>query len=290
MTVKSPPSIVVVGSVNLDIVASVENLPVAGETVTGASLSHFPGGKGANQALAAKRLGADVFLVARVGTDANADEALALLSDGGVNLANCSRDGSAPTGVALIAVASCGENQIVVAPGANRELRPDCFSLPVADALICQLEVPIDTINYAIESFAGFVSINLAPALIVPDELIGRADLVVVNETEAAFYGRKLDDVRMLATTYGAKGAVLTKAGTEVARSRPEAIDAVDTTGAGDTFTAALTLAFVEGMELQAALDFACTAGAAAATKQGAQPALPYRSEVDSLMSQANHE
>jgi ribokinase len=286
----SRPSIVVVGSVNLDIVAAVENLPHAGETVTGASLSRFPGGKGANQALAAKRLGADAFLVACVGNDANADEALALLSAGGVDLDNCIRDGSAPTGVALIAVASCGENQIVVAPGANRELKPACFSLPEADALICQLEVPIDTINFAIESFAGFVSINLAPALIVPDELLGRADLVVVNETEAAFYGQQLDDVRMLATTYGAKGAVLTKAGTEVARSRPASIDAVDTTGAGDTFTAALTLAIVEGMELQTALDFACTAGAIAATKQGAQPSLPQRAEVDSLMSQANHE
>lgn len=286
----SRPSIVVVGSVNLDIVAAVENLPHAGETVTGASLSRFPGGKGANQALAAKRLGADTFLVACVGNDANADEALALLSAGGVDLDNCIRDGSAPTGVALIAVASCGENQIVVAPGANRELKPACFSLPDADALICQLEVPIDTINFAIESFAGFISINLAPALIVPDELLGRADLVVVNETEAAFYGQQLDDVSMLATTYGAKGAVLTKAGAEVARSRPASIDAVDTTGAGDTFTAALTLAIVEGMELQTALDFACTAGAVAATKQGAQPSLPYRSEVDSLMSQASHE
>lgn len=290
MTVKSPLSIVVVGSVNLDIVASVENLPVAGETVTGASLSHFPGGKGANQALAAKRLGADVFLVARVGTDANADEALALLSVGGVNLTHCSRDPSAPTGVALIAVASCGENQIVVAPGANRELRPDCFSLPNADALICQLEVPIDTIKFAMHSFAGFISINLAPALAVPDELIAGADLVVVNETEASFYGRKLDNVKMLATTYGERGAVLTKAGTEVARSRPEAIDAVDTTGAGDTFTAALTLAIVEGMELQAALDFACTAGAVAATKRGAQPSLPHRFEVDATMRQARHE
>jgi ribokinase len=286
----SKPSIVVVGSVNLDIVASVENLPVAGETVTGATLSHFPGGKGANQALAAKRLGADVFLVARVGSDANADEALTLLSEGGVNLTNCSRDRSVPTGVALIAVASCGENHIVVAPGANSELKPACFSLPAADALICQLEVPLDSINYAVESFTGFVSINLAPALGVPDGLIGRADLVVVNETEAAFYGRKLDDVSLLATTYGAKGAVLTRAGTEIAHSRPATIDAVDTTGAGDTFTAALTLAIVEGMEFQAALDFACTAGAVAATKQGAQPSLPHRTEVDALMNQANHE
>jgi len=283
-------SIVVVGSVNLDIVASVEVLPVAGETVTGASLSQYPGGKGANQALAAKRLGADVALVARVGNDANADAALALLSAGGVDLEHCTRDAGAATGVALIVVAAGGENQIVVAPGANRVLQSEHLSLPAADALICQLEVPLAVVSEAIESFSGFSSINLAPALAVPDTLISQADLVVVNETEAAFYGRSLDNARLLATTYGAEGAVLTRSGTEVARAKPATIDAVDTTGAGDTFTAALTLAIVEGMELQTALDFACTAGAVAATRQGAQPSLPHRSEVDSLMSQANHE
>lgn len=283
-------SIVVVGSVNLDIVASVEVLPVAGETVTGASLSQFPGGKGANQALAAKRLGADVALVARVGNDANADEALALLSAGGVDLEHCTRDAHAATGVALIAVAAGGENQIVVAPGANRELQSEHLLLPAADALICQLEVPLEVVSEAIESFSGFSSINLAPALAVPYTLISQADLVVVNETEAAFYGRSLDNARLLATTYGAEGAVLTRSGMEVARTKPASIDAVDTTGAGDTFTAALTLAIVEGMELQTALDFACTAGAIAATRQGAQPSLPHRSEVDALINQANHE
>lgn len=288
MTVK--PSIVVVGSVNLDIVASVENLPVAGETVTGARLSHFPGGKGANQALAAKRLGADVFLVARVGTDSNAEEALALLSDGGVNLANCSRDGSAPTGVALIAVASSGENQIVVAPGANRELRLNGLSLPDVNAMICQLEVPIETIIEAVDSFSGFISMNLAPAVSVPDALIARADLIVVNETEAKFYGPQLNSAKLLATTYGAAGAALTQGGKELARSMPGAIEAVDTTGAGDTFTAALTLAIIEGMTLQAALDFACTAGAVAATTQGAQPSLPHRFDVDALMRQVRNE
>ena len=284
------PTIVVVGSVNLDLVASVEKLPVAGETVTGASLSQFPGGKGANQALAARRLGADVFLVARVGADANADEALALLSEGGVNLEQCVRDDTAPTGIALIAVASSGENQIVVAPGANRQLKPEDCALPKADALICQLEVPVDSILCAISAFTGIVSINLAPALDVPDALISAADLVVVNETEAAFYGSRLDGATLLATTYGAEGAVLTQAGKEVARSKPGTTQAIDTTGAGDTFTAALTLAIVEKMQMQDALDFACTAAAIATTKQGAQPSLPFRSEVDVLMVRVDHE
>ncbi len=189
------PSIVVVGSVNLDIVASVDRLPVAGETVTGASLKRFPGGKGANQALAAKRLGADVYLVAQVGADADADEALVLLSAGGVNLDHCQRDETAPTGVALIAVSTCGENHIVVAPGANRELRAARIKLPEADALICQLEVPVEVLTYAAESFSGFISMNLAPALDVPEAVIGRADLVVVNETEAQFYGAKLESL-----------------------------------------------------------------------------------------------
>jgi ribokinase len=276
--------IVVVGSVNLDIVVTVDRLPVAGETVSGGTLSQFPGGKGANQALAARKLGAEVTLVACVGDDANADAALALLSEGGVDLSACRRDESAATGVALIAVSSDGENQIVVVPGANRASRPDDIELPNADALICQLEVPVATLQRATETFAGFISINLAPAIDVPENLIDCADLIVVNETEAEFYGDNLNAFEgLLAITYGGKGAVLKKGGEDVARSRPPEVQVVDTTGAGDTFTSALTLAIIEGREFQAALDFACAAGAAATTKAGAQPSLPSRAEVESL-------
>jgi ribokinase len=282
----SKPSIVVVGSVNLDLAASVSRLPVAGETVTGAELQRFPGGKGANQALAAKRLGADVSIVARVGDDAAADEALALLRSGEVDLAACGRDADAPTGIALIAVAPAGENQIVVAPGANRRLRPDMLDLPAADALICQLEVPVDTLTHASKVFEGFFCINLAPALAVPLDLIQRADLVVVNETEAAFFGDALAVCDgLLATTYGSEGAVLKKGGETLAKAKPPPVDAVDATGAGDTFTAALTVAIVEGQEPAAALRFACAAGAATATKAGAQPSLPFRKDVEELLS-----
>jgi len=169
-------------------------------------------------------------------------------------------------------------------PGANRASRPDDMKLPDADALICQLEVPVATLQRATATFAGFISINLAPAIDVPANLIECADLIVVNETEAEFYGDSLNAFEgLLAITYGGKGAVLKKGGEDVARSRPPAVHVVDTTGAGDTFTAALTLAIIEGLEFQAALDFACAAGAAATTKAGAQPSLPSRAEVESL-------
>ena len=279
------PHIVVVGSVNLDLAASVQQLPVAGETVTDGILNRFPGGKGANQALAARRLGAAVTLVARVGDDANADEALALLAAGGVDLSRCGRDPDAPTGVALIAVAASGENQIVVAPGANRLLSPGMISLPAAHALICQLEVPVDAIVHAQETFDGFCCVNLAPARDVPDALLDGADLLVVNETEAGFYGSGLRQAgKMLAITYGARGAVLLRNGEQVANAAPPKVRAVDTTGAGDAFTAALVVALVEGQDPQAALEFACATGAAAATRAGAQTSLPTRQEVLALL------
>ena len=278
-------SIVVVGSVNLDLTASVSRLPAPGETVTGAELSRFPGGKGANQALAARRLGADVQLIARTGNDATADEALVLLRDGGVDLSGCERDNDIPTGIALICVAPSGENHIVVAPGANGALLPDSLRLSAADALICQLEVPESTIALAASQFRGFFCANLAPAKRIDVTILQRADLVVVNETESSWYGDTLAACTgLVATTYGADGASLSQNGVTVAKASAPVIRAIDTTGAGDTFTAALTLALVEGMQPDDALEFACAAGAAAATKMGAQPSLPTRAEVLALL------
>ena len=280
------PTIAVVGSVNLDLVATVASLPVAGETVTDAEFGQFPGGKGANQALAAARLGAEVSLVACVGEDANGDEALALLKDGGVDLSACVQHHTEPTGVALILVASSGENQIVVVPGANKALRPDLVvSLPQADALIGQLEVPVDTLSHAVSLFNGFVALNLAPAMDVPVELIHRADLVIVNETESVFFGERLQEAPgLVARTFGARGAVLSRSGRVIAEAKPPVVDAVDATGAGDAFSAALTLALVEGQEAMSALGFACAAGASATTRAGAQPSLPTRQEVCQLL------
>ena len=277
-------TVAVIGSVNLDLVAKANRLPAPGETITGAVLHRFPGGKGANQALAARRLGADVSLVARVGDDAAADEALALLDEGGVDLSQCVRLPGESTGTALIAVSAAGENQIVVAPGANRSLAPDSLGVPETDAIICQLEVPVDTVAAVARAYRGFLCVNLAPATHVDVSILQRADLVVVNETESEWYGGSLTACSgLVATTRGSGVATLSRDGATVAEARPPAVNAVDTTGAGDTFTAALTVALVEGRAPEAALKFACKAAAEATTRMGAQPGLPYREDIDDV-------
>jgi len=277
--------IAVVGSVNLDIVAAAPKLPAPGETVTGARLHRYPGGKGANQALAARRLGADVRLYAHVGADAAADEALALLRAEGVDLSACAVSATEPTGVALIAVAPDGENQIVVAPGANASFTPDLFDPEAADAVICQLEIPVETVEKAARA-RGFFCLNAAPARALPLALVARASLIIVNETEAAFYGDTLKSCAgLVAITQGAKGARLYRAGCEIASARPPKVKAIDATGAGDAFVAALTVALVEGQEPGAALAFASAAGALAATRRGAQPSLPRRCEIDATLA-----
>ena len=279
-------SIAVIGSVNLDLSASVSRLPKPGETVTGATLERFPGGKGANQALAAQRLGADVSLIGCVGDDAVADEALTLLREGGVRLDSLVVHATAGTGVALISVSASGENSIVVAPGANALLDINDFELPAADALVCQLEVPARTIAAAATGFDGLFVVNLAPARDIEPAILERADVVIVNETEAEWYGdRLIVCAGMIATTHGAAGAEIRKQGEIIARAEALAIEAVDTTGAGDTFTAALAVGLVDGMRPEQALRFACVAGSLAATRRGAQPSLPLREEVEARLS-----
>ncbi len=282
----SAPRIAVLGSVNLDIVATGATLPAPGETVTNAVLAQHPGGKGANQALAARRLGATVSLSARVGRDANADAALRLLREAGVDLSDLREDDAAPTGVALIAVAASGENQIVVAPGANLTLTPEAMRLPRADALILQLEIPLETVAAAARAFTGYTVLNLAPAAALPPETFADADLIVVNEGEAAFYGAALHAARgLVAITYGANGAAIFQNGRKLAEAAPPPITPVDTTGAGDTFVAALTLALLEKQPPETALRFACAAGAVTATGAGAQTSLPTRPEVEAILT-----
>jgi ribokinase len=279
------PSIVVVGSINLDIVAAAPCLPVPGQTVTDAVLARYPGGTGANQALAARRLGADVALVSRVGKDAEANAALALLREGGVDLSGVVAVDDAATGVALIVVAASGENQIVVAPGANRRLASETLQLPAGDAMIAEVLAPLDSVARAVAEFEGFTCVNLAPAKEVDDAVLQGADLIVVNESEAAWYDERLAlREGLVATTFGASGAALIQGGEEVARVSSPRVGVVDTTGAGDAFTAALTLALVEGQSLAEALRFACAAGAAATQRSGAQPSLPTRDEVQRLL------
>lgn len=279
----NPVRITVAGSVNLDLVARCPRLPQAGETVLGGSFAQHPGGKGANQALAARRLGANVEMIACVGDDAHAEAALALLKLDGVGLSGCRTLPDVSTGVALIAVGEDGENQIVVAPGANAGLTPADIPDRIDGALLAQLEIPVDTVLRAAQVTTGLVALNLAPALPVPDTLLACAGLVIVNETEAAAYGRDrlFAPERLTAITLGAAGAELYRGTGRIARSRPPRVTVVDTTGAGDTAAAALLVALEEGREPQAALDFACAAGALAVTREGAQTSLPRRAEVD---------
>lgn len=278
--------ITVVGSINLDFVATASHLPAPGETVTGATMATYPGGKGANQALAARRLGAEVAMIGRVGADALADQALASLKTDGVDLSGVGVDASAPTGAALIAVDAEAENQIVVASGANLAITPDMLPASIDDPLILQLEIPMDTIAAAAARATGFVCVNLAPAhLDVDDAVLKRADLLVVNEGEAEAFGKRLHGLPgLVAITWGSRGAGLFRDGARVATAEPPEVDPVDTTGAGDTFVAALTLAMLEGRAPADALAFACAAGALSTTKPGAQTALPWRAEVDAIL------
>ena len=277
--------VTIVGSINLDFVASAPSLPRAGETVTGATLARHPGGKGANQALAAQRLGADVCLIGRVGRDPLAEEALALLLADDVDTAGIVSDPDAPTGVALIAVDPAGENQIVVAAGANHQAFPEQLPARIDCPLILQLELPIETVEAAVGRATGFVCANLAPAAPVSDLLLRRCDLIVVNETEAGFYGDGLHyGGGKVVVTQGPRGAVMYQRGAEIARAAPPTVRAVDATGAGDAFVGAIVVALLEGMPDAEALAFACAAGALAATRPGAQPALPTRAEVEAVL------
>lgn len=279
-------NITVVGSINLDFVASAPSLPAPGETVTGATLMRHPGGKGANQALAAEKLGAEVALIGRVGNDGMADVALSLLEDFGVDLAGVEVDIAAPTGVALIAVDPSGENQIVVAAGANHMVTPEQLPARIEGPLIVQLELPIETVEAAVGRAVGFVCANLAPAAPVSEALLRRADLIVVNEVEAAFYGDMLHHGGgRVVITQGPRGAEMYHRGVKMAWATPPTITAVDATGAGDAFVGAITVALLEGMDPAEALRFACAAGAVAATRPGAQPSLPTREEVEALLA-----
>jgi len=274
-------SIAIIGSINLDIVASVKEFPQPGETITNAVVHRFPGGKGANQALAAHRLGASVYMVGRVGDDPLADEALHTLREEGVDLSFCRPLKDTSTGLAMIVVTEAGENQIVVAPGANAIFDAEHLVVPKTDAIIAQLEVPIETILKAARNSKSFFCLNAAPAKPVPHALLEHVDLLVVNEIEAETLGKELDIYAgLLAITYGGEGAVLSRGGRQVARARPPKVDVVDTTGAGDAFTAALTVALVSGMEPQQALERACVAGALTTTKMGAQSS-PLAAEIN---------
>jgi ribokinase len=270
-------SIAVVGSINLDLVARSERLPRPGETLTDATFERIPGGKGANQALAAARLGVGVRLVGAVGDDPFADEALVLLREGGVDLDGVRRV-SDTTGVALILVGGDGENEIVVAPGANRSA--EAGDVAEADAVLCQLEIPVETVAAAARQ-ARFFCLNAAPARELPADLLREVDLLVVNRYELEAVGRHDG---LTALTLGPDGAVLLENGEEIARATPPPVVAVDGTAAGDAFTACLLVSLLEGRARDQALRRACAAGAVAASRPGAQPSLPAAPELDAIL------
>ena len=263
-----PPRLTVVGSANLDLVAHVERLPRPGETVTDASFARVPGGKGANQAVAAARLGADVRFLGAVGADSYAEEALAGLRETGVEI-EVERRGD--TGIALILVAADGENQIVVVPGANATV--DAVG---TGNILCQLEIPVETVE-ANARGADFFCLNAAPARPIDVE----PDLLVVNRYEFEL----VSEGKLVALTLGEQGAVLLEKGHEIARAVPPRVSAVDGTGAGDAFTACLVVSHLEGRDWEEALRRACAAGAIAASRPGAQPSLPTAAEVDAILA-----
>jgi ribokinase len=271
--------IVVVGSVNLDVVARVQRLPRPGETLAAAGLARHPGGKGANQALAARRLGADVVLVAAVGTDPAADEALALLAAEGVDLTAVRRVPDLPTGHALVTVDDGGETTIVVAAGANAATAVAAADVRDADAVLAVLEVPDEVVAAAVAAAGGLVVLNAAPARPVAPAVLRRCDVVVVNAAEhAALEG--LDAAGAVVVTRGAGVAEIRRAGVVVATATPPPTTVVDGTAAGDCFTAALTVATLAGRSDAEALRFACAAGALAVSRAGAQPSLPTAAEL----------
>jgi ribokinase len=274
VSVKPAPRIAVVGSANVDLVAHCERLPRPGETVTGVDFARMPGGKGANQALAAARLGARTRFVGRVGVD---DLVLRALTREGVDTSGVVRD-EGETGVALILVDASGENMIVVAPGANARLASENVDVGEADAVLCQLEVPDDAVRAAAAQ-AKFFCLNAAPARA---GLELEPDLLVVNRYEYEVVG---DRGKLVALTLGAEGAVLLEAGRVVARAAPPEVQAIDGTGAGDAFCAALVISLLEGRERDPSLHRACAAGALAASRAGAQASLPTAGELDAVLA-----
>ncbi len=301
------PKIVVIGSSNTDMVIKSARIPGPGETVLGGQFVMAAGGKGANQAVAAARLGAQVVLVARVGQDVFGAQAITNFQAEGISTDFVKLDEHAPSGVALILVDDSGENVISVAPGANATLsKEDVLAarevIASADVLLLQLEIPLPAVEEAARIAADVgvpVILNPAPAQLLPDSLLSCVSILTPNETEAELLtrvcvsdegsaqraGKALleSGIGTVLLTRGSRGVYL------VAREEAKAIPAmaikpVDTTAAGDAFNGALAVALGEGQGLEAAVRFANAAGALAATRLGAQPSLPTRAELERFL------
>jgi len=305
------PRVAVVGSINMDLVVRAERLPQPGETIRGSDFQTVPGGKGANQAVAAARLGAETRMVGRVGADDFGRRLRKSLADNGVDAAHVTTDREHPTGIALIVVQGSGENSIVVVGGANAAFAPGNLrramgAIEAADVVLLQLEIPFETVAAVIEAArkAGVRTIlDAGPATDAPAHLIAAPDVISPNLVEAeALLGHAVADAEEAArelVAHGAKAAVV-KSGAQgcawatlhgpVRRLRSGRLAAapvqvVDTTAAGDAFTAALGIALAEGKDLAAAAAWANFAGALAVTRFGAQPSMPTREELESFIA-----
>ncbi|MCP4783638.1 MAG: ribokinase [Fuerstiella sp.] len=293
----------------MDLVVRSARLPAPGETLIGNSLSEIPGGKGANQAVGAARLGADVSLIGRLGDDGFGDTLRRALVVEGIQLDGVERTRKCCSGVAIIGVEDSGQNCITVVPGANGRLMPadvqkQAQAIARVDVLLLQLEVPIPTVLAAMElARTNDVVTILDPAPAIrdyPPELLN-VDVVCPNESEAALLtgieitttesahraAEKLQQLgaRQVVITLGDKGAVFRDASGHTGHLTPFPVTAVDTTAAGDAFAAALGIRLAEGGSLQDAGRFACAAGAVAATRKGAQPGMPSREDVNELLN-----
>jgi ribokinase len=296
--------LLVVGSANADLVVGVERRPGAGETVLGSDLALHPGGKGANQAVAAARLGARTALLARVGDDAHGRLLLDSQRAAGVDTSGV-LVGGAPTGVALITVDPSGDNSIVVSPGANGRLVPDDVRAAPAAALLAasravsvQLEIPLETVTEVVRGLrpgTRFV-LNPSPPRELPAEVLAACDPLIVNEHEArVVLGADAGDTpgewagallalgpRSVVVTLGEEGALVAD-GSGTVRVPAVRVDAVDTTGAGDSFTAALAWRLGTGESLADAAAYAARVGAVAVTRRGAQASFPTAEEVEEV-------
>lgn len=291
--------VVVIGSSNIDFMARVDRLPVRGETVLGQHFVQSFGGKGANQAVAAARAGADVRFLSKLGMDANGALIEQHLAAQGLAQKVLLRDAESPTGVAMILVDGAGDNQIVVVPGSNRRLIPadvqrQAGLMVEARVLLVQMEIPIETVEVSLllAKRQGLVTIlNPAPACPLPSEFLRMVDILTPNESEACFLTGATDPTEAahrLATggagtvvvTCGAEGAVLSR-GTNATHVPAFVVEAIDATGAGDAFNGALACALAEGVSIEEAVDWASAAGALTTTACGAQSSMPARAEID---------
>lgn len=296
--------IVVVGSLNMDLMVTVPRHPKPGETILGDNYANYPGGKGANQSVAAARAGGKVQMVGLVGDDAFGAQLQANLETFGVDISQVSVvPGS--SGIALITVDSQGENTIVVSPEANSLLLPNRISLEVltdAKLILMQLEIPLETVEFVTETAATAgipVLLNAAPGQLLPDHLLQGVRYLIVNETEAAqlsgvtiqsqdealVAAEKLRQrgVQKVIITVGNQGVIWSSSESK-GRLPAHTVEVVDTTAAGDAFCGGFAACLARGMPLEAALKFANAAGAIAVTRQGAQPSLGSQAEVENLL------